>query len=344
MAISQRDVTSTATSLSIIDNVNPQQVSATMQKIHQFQAVVQKTLKRDHDYGIIPGTGNKPTLLKPGAEKILMLLGLTSEYDVIEKVQDYENGFFAFTVKCTLYKNDLKITEGVGHANTKEARYSRRWVTEKKLPDGVNKDSLPKREKEGKYGKYVEYQIDNDDPYTLANTVLKMAKKRAQVDATLTVASLSDIFTQDLEDYEEANMPALSTNGSFCTEAQLKKIYAEAKKKGADVHALIKERYGVESAKELTKQQASELIGMFQKMETQDEPKQEKQEKEKINWTAFWTKVKELGLDQTAVHTYASELFGKEVKSLTEVIDSQQTLDEFLVVLQEKVIETAAGA
>jgi len=29
---------------------------------------------------------------------------------------------------------------------------------------------------------------------------LKMAKKRAQVDATLTVGSLSDIFTQDLED------------------------------------------------------------------------------------------------------------------------------------------------
>ena len=44
-------------SLSIIDNVNLQQVSATMQKIAQFQAVVQKTLKKDHDYGVIPGTG-----------------------------------------------------------------------------------------------------------------------------------------------------------------------------------------------------------------------------------------------------------------------------------------------
>ena len=35
----------------------------------------------------------------------------------------------------------------------------------------------------------------------LANTVLKMAKKRAQVDAVLTVASLSEIFTQDMEDF-----------------------------------------------------------------------------------------------------------------------------------------------
>lgn len=198
--LATKEVSTTSTSLSLIENVDIQHVSTVMQKISQFQAIIQKTLKKDHDYGIIPGTGNKPTLLKPGAEKILMLMGLTSIYEIIEKVQDYKNGFFAFTIKCTIFKNDLKITEGVGHANTKEARYARRWITEKKLPDGMDKNSLPKRERESKYGKYFEYQISNDDPYTLVNTVLKMAKKRAQVDAALTVASLSDIFTQDLED------------------------------------------------------------------------------------------------------------------------------------------------
>ena len=88
----------------------------------------------------------------------------------------------------------------MGHANTKEGGYAKRWATEKKLPEGVEKKGLPSREKEGQYGKYTEYQIENEDPYTLANTVLKMAKKRAQVDGALTVASLSEIFTQDLED------------------------------------------------------------------------------------------------------------------------------------------------
>ena len=63
---------------------------------------------------MIPGTP-KPTLLKPGAEKIQMLLGVTSEYEVIERVQDYDKGFFAFTVRCVIYKNGMKITEGVGH-------------------------------------------------------------------------------------------------------------------------------------------------------------------------------------------------------------------------------------
>lgn len=287
------------TSLSIIDNVNLQQVSVTMQKIAQFQAVVQKTLKKDHDYGVIPGTGDKPTLLKPGAEKILMLMGLTSEYDIVEKVQDYEGGFFAFTVKCTLYKNDLKITEGVGHANTKEARYARRWVTEKKLPEGVDKNSLPKREKEGRYGKYVEYQIGNDDPYTLANTVLKMAKKRAQVDAVLTVASLSEIFTQDLEDYLEPDTPPdkeakresraatapesveqpqpevvengkqEQAPGDIATQLQIKKIYALARQLNVDdehLHIVIQKRYGKTSSRELTKAQASNLIDFLTKL------------------------------------------------------------------------------
>jgi uncharacterized protein (DUF3820 family) len=153
-------------SLSIIESVDIGAVQSTLAKINQFQVVVQNTLKENHDYGVIPGTP-KPTLFKPGAEKILMMFGVTSEYEVTERVQDYEKGFFAFTVKCLIFKNGLKITEGVGHCNTKEKKYI------------------------------------NQDPFTLANTCLKMAKKRAQIDATLTLASLSEIFTQDIEDMQE---------------------------------------------------------------------------------------------------------------------------------------------
>lgn len=152
--------------LTIIDTVDLDSIENGLQKISRFQQIVQKTLKRGHDYGVIPGT-DKPTLLKPGAEKILMLMGLSSEYHITERIQDYEEGFFAFTVRCELYKNGTKITEGVGHCNTKEKKYK------------------------------------NQDPYTLANTCLKMAKKRAQIDATLTVASLSEVFTQDIEDMTE---------------------------------------------------------------------------------------------------------------------------------------------
>ena len=163
--------------LSIIDNVNLQQVSGTMQKIAQFQAVVQQTLKQNHDFGVVPGTGSKPTLLKPGAEKILMLMGLSSEYEIVEKVQDYDKGFFAYTVRCVLTKNGQVITEGLGHCNSREKKY----------------------------------MSEKQDVYMLGNTCLKMAKKRAQVDATLTVAALSEIFTQDIEDMDIHGNPTENT-------------------------------------------------------------------------------------------------------------------------------------
>ena len=188
--------------LSIIDSVDVTNIQTTMKKISQLQSVVQSTLRKDHDYGIISGT-SKPTLLKPGAEKILMLFGLTSEYTFLSSTEDYDRGFFAYTVKCILTKNGQKITEGVGQCNTYEGKYRWRWVTEKNLPDGIDPSTLQSRTKNGKYGEYKEYRTENDDPYTLANTVLKMAKKRAQVDAVLTVASLSEVFTQDLEDMRD---------------------------------------------------------------------------------------------------------------------------------------------
>jgi hypothetical protein len=210
--------------LTLIENVDVQTIQKTLTKIAQFQGLVKQNLKQNHDFGIIPGTP-KPTLLKPGAEKILMLMGITSEYELIERIQDYDGQFFAFTVKCTLLKGDQKITEGLGHCNTRE----RKWIKQ--------------------------------DPCTMANTCLKMAKKRSQIDATLTVSSLSDIFTQDLEDLDltgtsvEDSLKSskiATDNGNTITEAQAKRLFAIAK---GDTK-LVKEallRCGYTSSKDITK-------------------------------------------------------------------------------------------
>ncbi|TDT50919.1 hypothetical protein [Fonticella tunisiensis] len=220
----ERNIQSTAPgddNISIIENVNIQVVQDTMSKIQQFQALVQKNLKQNHDYGIIPGS-NKPTLLKPGAEKILMLLGLTSEYELIERVHDYEKGFFAFTIRAKLYRGQQLITEGVGHCNTREKKY-----------------------------RY-------HDPYTLANTCLKMAKKRALVDATLTVASLSDVFTQDLEDIDIASVEEDKSEAEdiedeeTITRAQAKRLYAISNG-NVDLIKKVMERYGYKRSDEIKK-------------------------------------------------------------------------------------------
>jgi hypothetical protein len=51
-------------------------------------------------------------------------------------------------------------------------------------------------------------KVEHDNPADYYNTCLKMAKKRAHVDAILTVTAASDIFTQDLEDMGEVLPPA----------------------------------------------------------------------------------------------------------------------------------------
>jgi hypothetical protein len=54
------------------------------------------------------------------------------------------------------------------------------------------------------------------EPADLANTILKMAKKRALIDAVLTATAASDIFTQDIEDlppeYQAGEAPAPAQN------------------------------------------------------------------------------------------------------------------------------------
>lgn len=160
------DIQSVDNSMMIIEGLDINKTRKQMQSIKQFQEIINQQLTPGHDYGQAFFGSKKPSLLKPGAEKILMLMGLSSEYVIIEKIQDYEEGFFAYTIKCLLKRGDQLITEGLGHCNSKERKY-----------DG-----------------------EKQDKYMLGNTCLKMAKKRAQVDATLTVGSLSGVFTQDAED------------------------------------------------------------------------------------------------------------------------------------------------
>lgn len=182
---------------SLIEEMDIQIVQKTMQKIAAFQQVVQKALKKELDYGVIPGT-IKPTLLKPGGEKICMMLGVNPEYDLLNKTEEYEKGFFAYNIKCTLKKNEKNVAQGLGNCNSFEKRY--RWINTDIIPEGI--DPVNTQSFIDRYGR-LRYKIPNPNPCDLANTILKMAKKRAFVDAVLQVASLSEIFTQDIEEMQE---------------------------------------------------------------------------------------------------------------------------------------------
>ena len=193
--------------LSLIQDIDVKAVSETLAKVKTLQSTLKNILVDNHDYGKIPGCGDKPTLLNPGAEKILMALGITSSYELIEHTENFEGkGFFAYTVKCILFKNGSKITEGLGHANSKEKKWALEFVYEKDLPQGSDKELLKKKKFETSKGTFYKYEVEAD-ANSKANTILKMAKKRAQIDAVLTVASLSEIFTQDFDDLPENQEP-----------------------------------------------------------------------------------------------------------------------------------------
>lgn len=161
--------------------------------------LIEKALKQGEDYGIIPGTSRKvdgketarPTLLKPGAERLSIAFGVRPEFEVVTQEIDHDRavrftkkswkwgqrrgekvwevkegeslGLYRYVLKCKLMRGDRVMGEGVGSCSSMESKYI-------------------------------------DRPRDCENTILKMAKKRAHVDAVLSMAGLSNRFTQDVED------------------------------------------------------------------------------------------------------------------------------------------------
>lgn len=147
------------------------------------------------DYGKVTGY-SKPTLLKPGAEKICQHLKLTIQYEVNHRFEEWKQGIFHYEVRVTLdpINSTQIVAEGIGSANTKEEQYN------------------------------------EQSPYTIVNTVLKMAKKRALVDAVLNVSATSGIFTQDIEDMPKSK--EIKGGDGTITKRQLKKIHELVKGQG----------------------------------------------------------------------------------------------------------------
>ncbi len=172
-------------------------------KLNLTREFFREVMQEGVDYGVIPGT-DKPTLYKPGAEGLCEFYNLAPT--VASKIEDknHETGYYAVDITIRLIHRGTGsiIAEGVGHANTYESRYRWRWVSEKDLPKGISKEDLVTRERSGRYGNFVQYRLENDDMHSIWNTVLKMAKKRALVDAVLSATRSSGIFAQTQEELD----------------------------------------------------------------------------------------------------------------------------------------------
>lgn len=164
--------------LAIASNPEQQGAIEVRQQVNQIQYLMQQVLKSGEHYGVVPGTKGKPTLFQSGAEKIAYMFHLVPSYEIHKT--DLGGGHREYEVTCTLTSRDNGevMGYGMGSCATLESkyRYRNKWVNNQKVRE------------------------ENADIADTWNTVLKMAKKRAFVDAVKSTTAASDIFTQDVED------------------------------------------------------------------------------------------------------------------------------------------------
>lgn len=168
-------------------------------QVNLMQDVMAEVMRDGTHYGTIPGTKSK-SLYKAGAEKLMATFRLAGDPEVTDLSRD---GEIAYRVKVRLSTASGQfIGAGIGECSSSEEKYSWRMaVCEEEYED------TPENRRRVKYSKYqgrVEKKKQvRTNPADVANTILKMAKKRAQVDAVITATAASDIFTQDIEDLPE---------------------------------------------------------------------------------------------------------------------------------------------
>lgn len=175
---------------------NPSEIMAAQ---NETRAMVHQTLKEGRDFGKIPGT-DKPTLLKPGAERVVGGFGcMFGEPIILEREIDHDR-----EVKWSKRKKKWRNAHRGDREFTweEEAGVSLglyRYVVRVQIINRANGEVVG--EGVGACSSMESKYIDR--PRDSENTILKMAHKRAMVAATLVTFGLSDEFTQDVEDIRQ---------------------------------------------------------------------------------------------------------------------------------------------
>lgn len=199
----------------------------------------QTTLKRNTDFGVIPGT-KQPSLFKAGAQKIANAFGLLQHFTVESAIESFDalktdNGgmpLFFYRVRCDLVKiaqdgTEYVFTTGHGSANTMERRNGR------------------------------------NSAWDSANATLKMAEKRALVAAVLSVSGLSDMFTQDMEAEDFMSQGAkVEDPNEVISAKQLKYLFAVAgaNQMTTDEAKAIVSAHGYKSSKDIKKSDYDSIL------------------------------------------------------------------------------------
>lgn len=233
-------------------------------QVNLVQEVMKAVMKDGTHYGVIPGTP-KPSLWKPGAEVLAATFRIAVSYHV-EDLSTAEVVRYRVTATGTHQTTGIVMGDGMGECSSGEEKYKwRKAVSNKEF------EATPSTHRRRKFGydkhKKQEYETlqVRTEPADLANTILKMACKRAQVAMTLNVTAASDIFTQDIEDLPEElrseidqetgeikskGLPPYPAEGMEKDLTKVGPLIQSGKKTADEIIATIKSKYTMTLAQE----------------------------------------------------------------------------------------------
>jgi hypothetical protein len=182
-------------------------------------------MKHGVDYGKVPGT-DKPTLLKPGAEKLCVLFQLGARKPVLDLQREGDHLTVFAGVTLFHIPSGRDVYCGMAVCSTRESKYAWR-KGERACPEcGLEGAVIKGRPEFGggwlcwakkggcgfkfadgdpRIAKQEPERVPNPDLPDQWNTIVKMAVKRAKIDATLGATGASAIFTQDIGDDDEGD-------------------------------------------------------------------------------------------------------------------------------------------
>lgn len=157
--------------------VHQKTVKEVVNQVAEIQRLMNDVMKKGVHYGVIPGCGQKPALLKPGAEKINLSFKLRPEFETTK--EDLEDNHRSYVSKCTLVHyptGDIIVKDASGECSTMETKH--RYYRE-------NRQTRTRP---------LRYPPDQ------WNACRKLSEKRSIVAAVLYGTAASDIFTQDIDE------------------------------------------------------------------------------------------------------------------------------------------------
>jgi hypothetical protein len=187
----------------IVATSNRMEVSDVVQHVKVVQEVMRAVMKEGLHFGKIPGT-DKPSLLQPGADVLAMTFRIAQKLTT-EDLSTADAVRYRVTCSGVHQMTGLVLGEGIGECSSGEEKYKwRRSVSDAEF------DATPENMRRVKFGKSYTTKQVRTEPADVANTVLKMAVKRAKIAMILNVTGASDMFGQDLEDLDEALRESLT--------------------------------------------------------------------------------------------------------------------------------------